>query len=556
MATVARVASSSLSSSSSSSLTSSASASCVLRWGGCGVGVRGTSSSSFTRNSSSGSGSRATATTTTTESDDAARKMEIAIDRSGLRRALDRRRGKDADGSSSSSSSASSTLDAPKREGLLGHLERAIKFAGGSIPMSEYVRECLTHPQYGYYMRGDVFGKKGDFVTSPEISQVFGEMLGVWAALTYESLGSPKELRVVEFGPGRGTLMADLLRGTAGFDKFREAVSVHFIEVSPALREMQAKTLRCVDVEKTAVKSGFTAPKNVFDDEHGNARGDFSTPFVGEAHTRAKSEINGADVFWHDGLESVPPGPTLVICHEFFDALPVRQFQRTDRGWCEKLITIDSGLSEEGEQIQGVEKVAGRDLEMVLSPGPTPASHVLVSRRLKAVPKEQADSLRLLELSPPSLALWDRLADHIEKHSGAVLAIDYGEEGPLGNTLEAIKDHKFVHVLDTPGEADLSAYVDFGGLRQIIEEKPGTGVKCYGPVTQQQLLLSLGLVARLEKLVENASSEDQADELIKGCERLVGEGAGDESKGEPPGMGIRYKAMSMVSRGVAKPVGF
>jgi NADH dehydrogenase [ubiquinone] 1 alpha subcomplex assembly factor 7 len=181
---------------------------------------------------------------------------------------------------------------------------------------------------------------------------------------------------------------------------------------------------------------------------------------------------------------------------------------------------------------------------------------MLVSRRLRYLAKEQQESLRLLELSPPSLALWDRLADHIEKHSGAVLAIDYGEEGPLGNTLEAIKDHKFVDVLDTPGEADLSAYVDFGGLRQIIEEKPNTGVKCYGPITQQQLLLSLGLVPRLEKLVESTSNEAQADELVKGCERLVGDSAGDNSNGEPPGMGIRYKAVCMVSRGIAKPVGF
>jgi NADH dehydrogenase [ubiquinone] 1 alpha subcomplex assembly factor 7 len=154
------------------------------------------------------------------------------------------------------------------------------------------------------------------------------------------------------------------------------------------------------------------------------------------------------------------------------------------------------------------------------------------------------------------MTLWDALVDRIEKNSGAVLAIDYGEEGPLGNTLEAIKHHKFVHVLDSPGEADLSAYVDFGALRQIVEEKPQSGVKCYGPVTQKQLLLSLGLVPRLEKLVENASSEAQADELVQGCERLVGDGAGDPESGVAPGMGSRYKAIAMVSRGLPKPVGF
>ena len=494
--------------------------------------------------------------TTTTDADvgaDArANANVVAIDRGGLRRALDR--------ASMARGMGGGAEGAGERTGMIGHLKRAMAFAGGSIPVSEYVRECLTNPEHGYYMRGDVFGRDGDFVTSPEISQVFGEVLGVWAALQHEALGSPGTLRVVEFGPGRGTLMADLLRGTSKFEKFRSAVSVHLIEVSPALREVQARTLRCVDVETTSAAADDSGarvrvPKNALEGEGGEvdkkSGGDGPS---GEAHTRGTSEISGAKVFWHDGLESVPNGPTLVICHEFFDALPVRQFQRTDRGWCEKLVTIDAELASTAETVE--ETTPRRELAMVLSPGPTPASHMLVPRRLKGLPKEQADSLRLLELSPPSMTLWDKLADRIEKNSGAVLAIDYGEEGPLGNTLEAIKDHKFVHVLDSPGEADLSAYVDFGALRQIVEEKPQRGVTCYGPVTQQQLLLSLGLVARLEQLVENAASEDQANALVKGCERLVGDGAGNAETGEPPGMGVRYKAMCMVSRGLPKPVGF
>jgi NADH dehydrogenase [ubiquinone] 1 alpha subcomplex assembly factor 7 len=426
-------------------------------------------------------------------------------------------------------------------------------------------------------MRGDVFGAKGDFVTSPEISQVFGELVGVWATLQYEALGSPETLRVIEFGPGRGTLMADLLRGTSKFKKFTDAMSVHLIEVSPALRKIQAETLQCEDVETTngTNRDGFRVPVNVTRDEmkdHADSTNRLSSPSssskipVGEARARGTSSINGASVSWHDGLESVPSGPTLVIAHEFFDALPVRQFQRTERGWCEKLVTINSDLLEDDAADAGKhgaataapkpEKVPGRELEIVLSPGPTPASHMLVSRRLNGLPKDVVEGLRLLELSPPSLSLWDRLAERIEEHSGAVLAIDYGEEGPLGDTLEAIKDHKFVHVLDSPGEADLSAYVDFGALRQIIDEKPHSGVTCHGPITQQQFLLSLGLISRLEKLVENATSDAQADELIKGCERLVSDSKGDAEAHEPPGMGARYKAMCLVSRGVPKPVGF
>ena len=296
---------------------------------------------------------------------------------------------------------------------------------------------------------------------------------------------------------------------------------------------MQAKTLKCTNLEKGAPRGvrGLVVPKNILQDEHEGKTVKQNDGPSGEAHTRGKSEINGANVYWHDGLESVPNGPTLVICHEFFDALPVRQFQRTERGWCEKLITIDSGLV--GEERSHREGSRSRFGDGSLSGPDARKSHARISP-FEGFTEEQVDSLRLLELSPPSMTLWDNLIDRIEKHSGAAIAIDYGEEGPLGNTLEAIKDHKFVHVLDTPGEADLSAYVDFGSLRQIVEEKPQTGVKCFGPVTQQQLLLSLGLIPRLEKLVENASSEAQADGLVKGCERLVGESAGDAAKGEPP----------------------
>ena len=512
--------------------------------------------------------SSSSSTTDDIGTDVKAREMEIAIDRAGLRRALERRR-RERETTTTTTEATEATPRA--RSGLTAYLEDAIRFAGGSIPVSEYVREALTHPEHGYYMRGDVFGAKGDFVTSPEISQVFGELVGVWAALQYEALGSPETLRVVEFGPGRGTLMADLLRGTSKFKKFSDAMSVHFIEVSPALRKIQAETLRCEDVEMTSAGAGdgLRVPKNVTRDENmknaasvnqSSTSASAKLP-VGEARARGTSGINGAPVSWHDGLESVPSGPTLVIAHEFFDALPVRQFQRTERGWCEKLVTIDSDLLETDAGAEKTtspkpEKVPGRELEMVLSPGPTPASHMLVSRRLKGVPQHIVDGLRLLELSPPSLSLWDRLAERIEQHSGAVLAIDYGEEGPLGDTLEAIKDHKFVHVLDSPGEADLSAYVDFGALRQIIDEKPNSGVTCHGPITQQQFLLSLGLIPRLEKLVENATSEAQADELIKGCERLVSDSKGDAEANEPPGMGVRYKAMCLVSRGLPKPAGF
>ncbi|ACO62132.1 predicted protein [Micromonas commoda] len=378
------------------------------------------------------------------------------------------------------------------------------------------MQECLTHPEFGYYMHRDVFGEAGDFVTSPEVSQAFGELMGAWAAWTWESMGKPSTVRIVELGPGRGTLMADLLRGTKNLKGFADAVTVHMVDVSPANRKAQREALKC-------------GPKT--DDAE---NGDDNTGKNPTRHGLGK---------WHETMDAVPPGPTIVIAHEFFDAMPVHQFTRTERGWCERLVAISG--------------------DMVLSPGLTPAGALMVPRRLEGVEASRRDGLRQLEISPRSLAIWERIAARLEEHGGAAIAIDYGEEGPLGDTLQAIRDHEFVDVLTDPGRADLSAYVDFGAMRRVIETRKNSGVECHGPVTQRDLLFGLGIGQWLEKMVEKCATEKEVDKLIAGCERLVsgeqgalGEGGRTEGAGKGAGMGFRYKALAMVSKGLGKPAGF
>jgi hypothetical protein len=160
------------------------------------------------------------------------RDLEIAIDRTGLFRQID-----DAHGGSN-----------PATKNLVGlekHFASIINFRGGPITVAEYMQEVLTHPEFGYYMHRDVFGEKGDFITSPEVSQVFGELMGAWAVWQWKTMGSPKECHLIELGPGRGTLMADLLRGTSVFPEFTAAVTVHLVEVSPKNRATQREKLRC-----------------------------------------------------------------------------------------------------------------------------------------------------------------------------------------------------------------------------------------------------------------------------------------------------------------------
>lgn len=166
----------------------------------------------------------------------------------------------------------------------------------GPLPVADYIELCLAHPEHGYYRTRPAIGAAGDFITAPEISQMFGELIGLWAAELWSMLGRPAPVRLVELGPGRGTLMSDALRAAAkAAPDFRAAIELHLVEINPALREQQARALA------TAMPH------------------------------------------WHDDIALVPGGPMLVIANEFFDALPIRQSVRTETGWRERVVDVVDG---------------------------------------------------------------------------------------------------------------------------------------------------------------------------------------------------------------------
>jgi len=167
--------------------------------------------------------------------------------------------------------------------------------AAGPMPVGEYMALCLADPQYGYYTTRDPLGARGDFITAPEISQMFGELIGLWMAAVWKQMGAPGKIRVIELGPGRGTLMNDALRAVQVMPGFRDAIAIHLVEISPALESQQERAL-----------------------EH------LTTPMS-----------------WHPALEDVPGGPAIIIANEFFDALPVNQAVKTEQGWHERQIEID-----------------------------------------------------------------------------------------------------------------------------------------------------------------------------------------------------------------------
>ncbi|KAJ4833818.1 hypothetical protein Tsubulata_043967 [Turnera subulata] len=397
---------------------------------------------------------------------------------------------------------------------LVKHLKDVIKFRGGPISVAEYMEEVLTNPKFGFYITRDVFGAGGDFITSPEVSQMFGEMVGIWAMCLWEQMGQPEKVNLVELGPGRGTLMADLLRGASKFKSFTESLHINMVECSPVLQKLQHQNLHCTDEVNTG----------------------------GSVKNKTISTLAGTPVSWHASLEEVPSGlPTIIIAHEFYDALPVHQFQRASRGWCEKMVDVAEDSS----------------LRFVLSPQPTPATLYLM-KRCKWAAKEEVEKLNHIEICPKAMDLTHIIAKRISSDGGGALIIDYGLNGIVSDSLQAIRKHKFVNILDAPGSSDLSAYVDFPSIRHSAQEV-SEDISVHGPITQSQFLGSLGINFRVEALLQNCTYE-QAESLRTGYWRLVGEGEAPFWEGPdeetPIGMGTRYSAMAIVNKKQGIPVPF
>jgi len=186
---------------------------------------------------------------------------------------------------------------------LLSEIKKLIS-SSGPMPVWRYMELCLLHPQYGYYIARDPLGREGDFTTAPEVSQMFGELLGLWAASVWKAIGSPTMLRLIELGPGRGTMMADALRALRVLPPLYQALHVHMVEINPVLREKQRTTLSGV-----------------------------------------------RNIAWHNHIDEVPEGPCIIFANEYFDALPVHQMLKRETGWHERVVDLD----ENGTLIFGVE---------------------------------------------------------------------------------------------------------------------------------------------------------------------------------------------------------
>ena len=353
----------------------------------------------------------------------------------------------------------------------LGERIAALIAAQGPISVAQFMALALHDPESGYYATRDPFGRAGDFITAPEISQMFGEMLGLWLGQAWMDQGGPKNTHLVELGPGRGTLMADALRVLKRVPGFFDQVQLVLVEASATLREIQKDRLKeC-----------------------------------------------GARIRWTTHFD-LADAPLFLIANEFFDALPVRQFVRTAKGWRERMVVVKDGA-----------------LNFALAPQITPAAAIPASRA-------GAPEGGIYETSPAATALIAEVARLIARHGGAALLLDYGyADVGYGETLQAVRAHKSRPVLADPGMNDLSAHVDFAALAQAAQSE---GARVFGPVGQGAFLDRLGIGARAGKLA--AANPAQAGEIKEALDRLTA----------PARMGSLFQAISLLPSAAPAPPGF
>ncbi|KPV77291.1 uncharacterized protein RHOBADRAFT_33470 [Rhodotorula graminis WP1] len=356
---------------------------------------------------------------------------------------------------------------------------------------------CLNHPTLGYYTTRTVFGKEGDFVTSPEISQVFGELLAIWYVTQWLAQGSPKRVRVVELGPGRGTLLADILRTFRALPQpSRPPISsIHLVEQSDQLKRVQKARL---------VETGFG-----------------ETP-----------------VEWHADVAAVPQSEdefTILIAHEFFDALPIHIFENTQKGWREVLspltLNVDTTLGAPPRSASSPSSPAP-SAARAAPPASTPGgAGSLTAQRFARLPIGSR-----IEVSPSS---WEVARDTARlvggPAGGAGLVVDYGDAKAFGRSWRGFRKHQVVDPLTEPGHTDLTANVDFSYLAESMSEFAST----HGPLPQSRFLTSLGLQPRLAGLLRGASTDERRKEIESAAKRLVYHG----------GMGSQYKVMAVTPKG-------
>ncbi len=362
---------------------------------------------------------------------------------------------------------------------------RALIAERGPIPVKRFMQLCLTHPEHGYYRHRLAIGRDGDFITAPEISQVFGELIGLWAAVVWQQMGAPKRFNLIELGPGRGTMLADALRASRLVPGFLDAAEILLVEPNARLREAQAKAL--------------------------------------QAHLASLRYIGAVD--------DLPAQPSIIVANEVLDCIPIDQFTcSTDTAgkasWRQRVVVLDdAGRLQYGDG-EAMRKAPQEQRHML---DEAPDGAILEQRDLVGF----MDGVIRAAARAPLCALF----------------IDYGHTSTSrGDTLQAVRDHQPEHPLTSPGEADLTSHVDFQALAMVVQQRAKemqASIAIDGPVSQAEFLGRLGIVERASRLM--SANPDKAGEIEAGVARLLSpagmgtrfKAIGIRSSGLPPLPGLQ-----------------
>lgn len=343
--------------------------------------------------------------------------------------------------------------------------------AAGPITVSDYMARCLFDPEYGYYTTQNPFGTAGDFTTAPEISQLFGETVGVWLYASWQGSGTPHPATICEIGPGRGTMARDILRVLGQLCSLEDKPPAFtLVETSPRLREVQEKVLETVE------------PKPC----------------------------------WFESVSELDEAPLFIVGNELFDAIPIRQFIRKHETWHERVVTTSDERS------------------LHFAVGANLLAEAAIPLEIRSAPEGT-----VYEYAPQRIAMMEQICAHLSKFGGAALFIDYGSlEQASGDTLQAVRDHKYEGVFENPGGADLTSHVDFASLETVAKSH---GLECHLS-TQSGFLLKMGILERAGAVGRGASLETQ--QAISGAvERLAG----------PDAMGDLFKVIAIYNSSVSEP---
>ncbi|WP_316353501.1 class I SAM-dependent methyltransferase [Candidatus Trichorickettsia mobilis] len=328
----------------------------------------------------------------------------------------------------------------------------------GYITVEQMMHHVLTANPGSYYQQQTILGETGDFVTAPEISQIFGEIIGIWCVEQWYKLKCPTNISIVELGPGRGLLMRDLLRTVQLVPEFYNNVNIQLVEINQNFIKLQKENLSKFDV----------------------------------------------NIKWLPATYAIDDSPALIIANEFFDALPIKQYTKIKKDWYEIILIVDPLDGKIKFDKISMHKELQSQLEQ---------DHI--NAHDGAVIEESLESLAIIRFIANHFKKHGGASLIIDY--GYDIKLPQRNRSHYGSTLQAVKTHQYHSLLENLGEADLSAHVDFNALRNTAFAHELIIDEC---ISQAEFLIKYGILQMADRL-RNRLAIDEKHIIDQQVQRLI-----------------------------------